>query len=174
MKAKLKLFIPGFLIVIIIDQITKLWAYTYFHPNGADGLLTPGSTYLWDTFRLTYAENPGAFLGMGDSLPPFISTLIFMFLIPVAVIGVSIYALRSKEFEGRSLVTMSLVLAGGFSNVIDRYYNDAHVIDFLNVGIGGLRTGIFNVADMFVMFGVMVLILFMYLDDKKARHMQSE
>ncbi|BCE00882.1 signal peptidase II [Marinicellulosiphila megalodicopiae] len=170
MLAKLKLFIPTFLIVIVIDQLTKWWAWTYFHPNGAEGSVRAGSTYVWDFFRLVYAENPGAFLGMGDSLPPFVSVLIFFWLIPIAIFCFSIYVLRSNEFVGRNLIIISSVLAGGFSNVLDRLYNDAHVIDFLNVGLGTfIRTGIFNVADMFVMFGVMLLILFMFLDDKKAK-----
>ncbi|MCJ8314297.1 MAG: signal peptidase II [Saccharospirillaceae bacterium] len=174
MKAKLKLFLPSFVAVIIIDQLTKWWAWTYFHPNGSEGAITPGSSHLFGTFRLVYAENPGAFLGMGDSLPPIISTAIFMYLIPLAVIGFSFYVIRSKEFMGRNVIIMGSVLAGGFSNVIDRYYNDAHVIDFLNVGIGSLRSGIFNVADMFVMFGVILIILFMYLDGEKLKKTQNE
>ena len=97
-----------------------------------------------------------------------------MYLIPLAVIGFSIYVLRSKEFMGRNVIIMGSVLAGGFSNVIDRYYNDAHVIDFLNVGIGSLRSGIFNVADMFVMFGVILIMLFMYLDGEKLKKTQNE
>ena len=168
------MFFPSFVAVIILDQLTKWWAWTYFHPNGADGGITPGSSYLFDTFRLVYAENPGAFLGMGDSLPPFISTAIFMCLIPLAVIGMSIYVLRSNEFKGPNVVIMGSVLAGGFSNVIDRYYNDAHVIDFLNVGLGGLRSGIFNVADMFVMFGVFLLIINMTLEGHKLKKAQNE
>jgi signal peptidase II len=39
------------------------------------------------------------------------------------------------------------------------------VIDFLNVGIGSLRTGIFNVADMAIMLGVFLLL---FAKDKKA------
>ena len=50
-----------------------------------------------------------------------------------------------------------LFLAGGVSNLIDRV-TLGRVIDFLSVGIGQLRTGIFNVADMAIIAGVVILI----------------
>jgi signal peptidase II len=49
-------------------------------------------------------------------------------------------------------------LAGGASNLIDRLIYDGYVLDFLNVGVGSVRTGIFNVADAFIMAGVILLI----------------
>jgi signal peptidase II len=55
-------------------------------------------------------------------------------------------------------VALSLFIVGGFSNWIDRLV-DGKVVDFLNVGIGGVRTGVFNVADVAIMVGA-VLFLF--------------
>ena len=46
-----------------------------------------------------------------------------------------------------------MMLAGGGSNFFDRAVNNGAVIDFMNVGLGPLRTGVFNVADMAIMFG---------------------
>ena len=42
------------------------------------------------------------------------------------------------------------------------------VIDFMNVGIGSLRTGIFNVADMAIMLGAGILVLEGYRSDRHA------
>ncbi len=53
-----------------------------------------------------------------------------------------------------------LLLAGGIGNLIDRLFHGGLVIDFLNVGIGPVRTGIFNVADMAIMAGFGILILY--------------
>ena len=44
--------------------------------------------------------------------------------------------------------------------MVDRLFNDFKVIDFMNFGIGGLRTGILNAADLSVTFGVIVLFIF--------------
>jgi signal peptidase II len=49
-----------------------------------------------------------------------------------------------------------LIVGGGVSNLIDRLRYGGYVVDFLNVGIGSLRTGIFNVADMAIMAGVII------------------
>ena len=53
---------------------------------------------------------------------------------------------------------LALVVAGGVSNLADRVAHGA-VVDFLNVGLGSLRTGIFNVADMAIMTGVGLILL---------------
>jgi signal peptidase II len=52
-----------------------------------------------------------------------------------------------------------LIASGGVGNWIDRLTNDGRVTDFLNLGIGSLRTGIFNVADMVLMAGVALFLL---------------
>jgi signal peptidase II len=51
-----------------------------------------------------------------------------------------------------------LVIGGGMSNFIDRLLYGGYVVDFLNVGIGSVRTGIFNVADVFIVTGVLLLV----------------
>ena len=55
------------------------------------------------------------------------------------------------------MVGLSLFVAGGASNWIDRVIRGS-VVDFINVGIGPLRTGIFNVADVAIMLGAGVLL----------------
>ena len=52
------------------------------------------------------------------------------------------------------------MLAGGIGNLIDRIFFENGVIDFLNVGVGNWRTGIFNVADMAIMVGVFCMLFF--------------
>jgi signal peptidase II len=66
-------------------------------------------------------------------------------------------ALRLR-WRGWLLIGTGLVLAGGASNWVDRLVRGS-VVDFMNVGIGPLRTGIFNVADMAIMMGGAILLL---------------
>ena len=70
------------------------------------------------------------------------------------------------------LIGFALILAGGVGNLIDRVLNDGRVVDFMNVGIGRLRTGVFNVADMALMAGV-GLVLVVGLLSKEERHQES-
>ena len=57
-----------------------------------------------------------------------------------------------------TLVAVSLFVAGGIGNLIDRLANDGRVIDFMQVGVGWLRTGVFNVADMAITLGAACLL----------------
>jgi signal peptidase II len=65
-----------------------------------------------------------------------------------------------------ALVGLSLFVAGGASNLADRVARGS-VIDFLNVGLGPLRTGIFNVADMAVLLGLFILAIAQARSDKR-------
>jgi signal peptidase II len=63
------------------------------------------------------------------------------------------------------MTSLTLIFSGGISNLYDRVLNNDAVIDFLNVGIGSLRTGIFNVADMANMLSIFLLL---FIKDKEA------
>jgi signal peptidase II len=118
---------------------------------------TSGRSYLNGTFRLEYAENPGAFLGLGAELPPAARTIILIVGAGAGLVAVAIAAVRLR-WSRAPLFGASLVVAGGASNLIDRI-TQGSVVDFMNIGLGSLRTGIFNAADVALMLGV-ALILF--------------
>jgi signal peptidase II len=77
-----------------------------------------------------------------------------MFLVGAVCILVAKWNMPLANF-----VALVLVLAGGIGNVIDRVLHHGLVTDFLNLGIGPVRIGIFNVADMFLTVGVLALLL---------------
>jgi signal peptidase II len=67
---------------------------------------------------------------------------------------------------------VALFVAGGASNLVDRIAHGV-VIDFMNVGIGPLRTGIFNVADVAIMLGAGILMFEGYRFGRDASHGRS-
>ena len=67
-------------------------------------------------------------------------------------------AFLAKGLGHWQVAGLSLIAGGGVGNWIDRLTNDGRVTDFLNVGVGGLRTGIFNVADVVLLAGVAIFI----------------
>jgi signal peptidase II len=114
-------------------------------------------SYLNDTIRTEYVENSGAFLGLGASWPAPARQALFTVgtgLLLVTMAGVYLKGART----GAQLLGIGLLWAGGLSNLIDRI-RYGHVPDFLNVGIGSLRTGIFNVADMVILAGFFLLLV---------------
>ncbi len=133
------------------DQITKVAARTHL----SDG---PGVSFLHDTVRLVYAENPGAFLSLGASLSKPIRTAVFQGAAGLLVLGLIASALFWRGLSGIQVVALALLGASGLGNLIDRVLYDGLVTDFLNIGIGSLRTGIFNVADIVGVAGAIILI----------------
>jgi signal peptidase II len=107
--------------------------------------------------RLTYAENLGGFLSVGAGLSAERRMLIFTIATGLLLLGLTVAALRGR-WEGMKLLGAALIVSGGASNWIDRVATGS-VIDFLNVGIGPLRTGIFNVADVAILVGAVLVAL---------------
>lgn len=139
-------------LIIAADQITKHLAKV--HLKGRGVIRVVGELFIFH-----FAENEGAFLGLGSSwAPPF--RFIILTLIPLGVLAVVIYYLiRSKPTNPVQSIGLSLILGGGVSNIVDRILHSGKVIDFMNLGIGRLRTGIFNIADLCIMGGSVLLFL---------------
>jgi signal peptidase II len=132
------------------DQGTKLLASEYLPRQMA--------SYLNDILRLGYTENIGAFLGLGNNLSEQARFWIFVVLVGTFLLALFVYLVSNSKQNLASLIALSLVFSGGISNFYDRVVNNGAVIDFLNIGIGSIRTGIFNVADIAIMLGVVLLV----------------
>jgi signal peptidase II len=131
------------------DRVTKHVAATTL-PD------TPTQSFLADTVRLGYTENRGGFLGLGADWPRPVRTTIFGIGNALALVALVVVAVRGR-WPSPAPLGVSLYVAGGASNLVDRLAHGM-VIDFMNVGIGPLRTGIFNVADVAIMLGAALLI----------------
>ncbi|MCP3697915.1 MAG: signal peptidase II [Aliivibrio sp.] len=132
------------------DQGTKVLASEYL-PKGQM------TSYLNDILRIGYTENIGAFLGLGNTLSDSARFWIFVVLVGAFLFGLLAYLIQNSKQNLSSLIALSLIFSGGLSNFYDRVVNNGAVVDFLNIGIGSLRTGIFNVADIAIMLGVFML-----------------
>ena len=117
----------------------------------------PSRSYLADTVRLEYAENSGGFLSLGATWPTAARTIIFSAVTGLTLLALIALAVR-RGLRGWPALGLALFGAGGASNWIDRVVQGT-VVDFLNVGIGPVRTGIFNVADVSIMLGAVIFAL---------------
>lgn len=118
----------------------------------------PTRSFLGDLFRLGYAENPGAFLGLGGGMGSTLQFWVFSVGVGVLLLGMLAYLFASQTLTFTASLGLSLLAGGGISNWFDRVANDGRVVDFLNLGIGSVRTGIFNVADVAIMAGAAIMI----------------
>jgi len=154
--------IPRFIVVMATlcccvgcDQVSK---------SAARAMLASGATesLFADSLRLQLVENPGSFLSLGASLPEHLRFTLFTATVAVLLLGLVCAALFARRLGPARFIALGMVAGGGISNLIDRLFYDGRVTDFLNVGIGSFRTGIFNLADMAILAGALLLIFKRY------------
>lgn len=133
---------------------------------------TPPLSFFGNTFRLEYAENAGAFLGMGSSLPEWQRWALLTVVSSAILLALAAYVCLKRDLRPLDIAGYALILAGGLSNMIDRVLAGV-VIDFLNIGVGGLRTGIFNVADMAIMLGLFMVVASHLAESRRTKQMIS-
>jgi len=147
---RLAFLLPTIAFVVVVDRLTKWWAMnTLVHKFPRN--------YWGDFLRIGYTENTGVFLGLGDSLPAAVRFTLFVVLVGITLLFVAYYLVTAPHLGKWRITCLTMILAGGIGNLIDRVAYNGVVVDFLNIGIGGLRTGVFNVADMAVTGGVIAL-----------------
>jgi len=113
---------------------------------------------LGDNLILTNVENTGAMLGFGQSFSP-ISKLIFLKGLPLIVLLILLARTLQKTNLNRWMVlAFAFVIGGGIGNLIDRIAYGS-VTDFVQIKLGMFKTGIFNMADMSVTIGVVLLLI---------------
>jgi signal peptidase II len=150
---------------VVLDQVSKVIAIRTLKGG-------PTHVFFGDIFRLTYAENEGAFLSLFANLPDLARFLLltgFNSLILVVVLAVLLFR---ERLAPHALWALALILSGGVGNLIDRIFRDGRVVDFMNLGWPGppfaIRTGIFNVADLAIVAGLVVMVLFEFRGADKA------
>jgi len=149
-----RIFRTLLILIIVIgnigcDQVTK----TIVRNNIAEKEVIS----LGKHFLLTKVENTGAFLSLGDSLSEFTRTLLLSAL-PVLLLALGFhYLLTNKNLSKTKLIGFCFVIGGGLGNIFDRIVHGS-VTDFMHISFKFFQTGIFNMADVSIVFGVMMAI----------------
>ena len=156
----------GLVVLILIactscDQMTKTIAKESLASSSPISLLN-------DSIRIEYTENLGVILGLGANLPGQVRFLVFVVLVSLILAITLAFAVNTHSFSLNQLIGLSLMAAGGIGNLLDRLFNNGAVIDFIRLGIGPLRTGIFNLADVATVTGVVTFLLFSAKEKAKA------
>lgn len=150
------LLILMILALIGVDQLVKYWAATSLQPKGSIDFIHFGD---FEIFDLTYLENDGAIFGSMSGQRWFLIGFTSIIII-VGVFLLFKYMKRSK------MLTAALILfiSGGIGNLIDRI-RLGYVIDMFEVKL--FDFAIFNVADIFVVFAVIFLFIYIIFIDPK-------
>ena len=120
--------------------------------------------------RLTLVYNPGAAFGLNLGAQ---SRWIFTALTLVALVILGRLYLATTRGDVPRVVALALVCAGAVGNLLDRLRSEMGVVDFLDVGIGDARWPTFNVADMAVSVGAVLLAWVLWQEDRAALMQES-
>ncbi len=164
-----KLTIPGVLLslVLVADIVTKRWAVNVLQPE----ISRPD--FLGGHVPLTFALNRGAAFGISIGDDP------RWFFIPVAFLALGLMCVllaRAERSDTLRIVALALVIAGAIGNLIDRIRWDRGVVDFIGpIDLGFYLWPIFNVADMAISCGAVLLAISFWNEDRRlSRERKAE
>ena len=158
------LFWPVIAIVAVLDVVTKAIAVRALVPQRVP------HEVLGNALRMTLVYNPGAAFGL--HLGPQSRWIFTVLTIAALVILGRLYRATTSGDLSRVLA-LALVCAGAIGNLIDRLRSGLGVVDFIDVGIGDTRWPTFNVADMAVSIGAVLLAWVLWQEDRAAMHVGS-
>ncbi len=130
------------LFIVFIDQATKRLAH-YSVSNG---------TYLISSFlKIKVCWNSGLSFGVGGSL--------YTWVLKLAVFTVCVHMFMMwRQVKNRfDTIVYSLILGGGISNLLDRFFYNS-VLDFISIDAFGISFPVFNVADICISLGVLLML----------------
>lgn len=143
--------------IVALDALTKYivqQTLVLYHPVPVLG----------DFFRLTYIYNPGAAFGL--HLGSY-SRYIFLVLTVVAVVVLFLWYRSTPADDRLRLVAIASVTGGAIGNLIDRIRSHRGVVDFLDVGVGAVRWPVFNIADIAVTTGAVLLAISLWKEEQR-------
>jgi signal peptidase II len=145
-------------VVTSVDVITKWWAESALRPQG----FPHGVAGDW--LRMTLVYNPGAAFGLNVGEH---SRWVFMGLTVIALGILGRLYLNTRQDEMPRIIALALVCAGALGNLIDRVRSGRGVVDFIDIGVGAARWPTFNVADMAVSSGAVLLAWVLWYQDQQ-------
>ena len=156
MRNKVGLFVAILTGVLTLDIITK-----YIVQRSL--LVYEQRDVIGEYLRLTYIHNTGAAFGI--QLGPY-SREIFLVLSLVALVALVMMYYYTPSEDRLRLASIAFICGGAIGNLIDRVRSERGVVDFLDVGVGTIRWPVFNVADMAVTAGAIILALSLWKEEK--------
>lgn len=151
------------LLVVIIanagcDQMSKLMVREHVDAHAQIPLIK-------DHVTLTNVENTGAFLSLGDDLPKYWKSILLSGLPMVVLIYLSFLVLFNRSLSSAVALGLAFITGGGLGNILDRI-RFGSVTDFLHLDFVVFQTGIFNLADLSITFGTILVVTSMLFGPK--------
>lgn len=150
-----KKYIFLILILLFIDQLTKYLVVTNMD-------LYQEIVIIKNFFSLYFVYNTGAAFSILEG------NIYFLYLVSVFALAYMVYYYK-KHTDIYTRYSIAILIAGTLGNFIDRLYQQK-VIDFLSFTFFGWRFAIFNIADIFVFVGILLLMIDIYKIERRSKN----
>jgi signal peptidase II len=150
--------------VVFFDYVTKMLVVEHMR-------LYQQIDVIGEYVRLTFIYNPGAAFGIHLGRHSRIIFLVLSFL--ALILLVAIYLSTPAHDRGR-LASIALICGGAIGNLVDRVRSERGVVDFLDLGVGHTRWPVFNIADIAVTSGAILLALSLWREEREADEREEQ
>jgi signal peptidase II len=148
-------------LIVIFDQ----WTKNLVRNNLEIGAIWVPWDWLAPYARIVHWNNTGAAFGLFQDF-----SIVFAFLAFV-VIGAIIYYFPQVDRSSWLIrLALGMQMGGALGNLIDRLLYDMHVTDFVSVG----SFAVWNIADAAISVGTVILIVGVWLDERKLKHIETQ
>ncbi len=151
----MKRFIFTGIIVFLLDIISKQFVSHFLMEHESISVIS-------HFFSITYVKNTGVAFSMLQG------NILFIIVISVLVIGIIFYFFQRQIKSYWEEIFYGMILGGALGNLIDRLFY-GYVIDFFDFHLLGYSMAIFNVADIFIVCGVILLFGMEFWKERKVK-----
>ena len=150
---------------ISCDQLSKKMARNKIETNERIQVIQ-------DSFILTKVENRGAAYSFGADWDPTVKRIVLQVIPAIVLLVLLILTLRKNDYPKAVIIGFSFVIGGGIGNVFDRIVYGS-VTDFMYVDLGFFATEIFNMADVSIVIGALLVLTHTLLHKKKPEDLKE-
>ncbi|CAK7000696.1 MAG: Lipoprotein signal peptidase [Peptostreptococcus russellii] len=138
-------------ILVLLDQVSKVFMQNFLEYGNSVAILD-------GVFHLTYVENRGAAFGLFENMQ------VFFIIVAVIVTVVGLVYIHKSETSKLAKISICLIIAGAIGNLIDRV-KMGYVVDFFDFRF--IWNYVFNIADVFVVIGTLLLCIYLLKSGKE-------
>lgn len=149
-KDQLLIILSILVFIVFSDQYTKSLAATYLVREEPVSICSGAIVF-------SFVENSSGFLGIVRELPEPVQYFLLNICVTLILLYCIYYLFSGKSCSTRRTISLAVITGGGMSNLLDRFINNGRVIDFLQIEIGPVKTGIMNLADIYILAGSFLL-----------------
>ncbi len=122
---------------------------------------------------LTNVENTGAAYSLGSDLSPLIKRILLQLIPAIVLIVMFLTIVFKTKYSKEMVIGFCFIIGGGIGNIFDRIVYGS-VTDFMYIDLGFFNTEIFNMADVSIVVGALIVVVFSFIQKKDTISLEKK